>query len=80
MEILVFAIVVSIIAIYGMWRVRRVGSPDEPDRATEPPPDDQRYQSIFPDAGMVDGQDAVMTGVPPQRPVSREEGHGKDGG
>ena len=73
MEILVFAIAVSLVAIFGMWRVRRVGSPDAADRTTEPPLDDQRYRSAFPD-------DPVLAGVPPQRPVSRESGHGKDGG
>ena len=72
MEILVFAIVVSIVAIYGMWRVRQGGSRDEPFRATGPPPDDQRYKTAFPD-------DPVTGAIPLQRPVSRESGHGKDG-
>ena len=72
MEFLIVAIALSIVAIYGMWRVRRVGSSDEPDRPIEPPPDDQRYKTAFPD-------DPVTGAIPLQRPVSRESGHGKDG-
>ena len=73
MEILVLAIVVAIIAIYGIWRVRRAGSVDDPDRAIQGLPEEPRNKIAFPD-------DPVMYGVPQQRPVSRESGHGKDGG
>jgi FtsZ-interacting cell division protein ZipA len=73
MEIVVFVLVVISLAIYGMWRVRRVGSTDEPTRESADAADDQRYKSAFPD-------DHVLMRVPQQRPVSRESGHGKDGG
>jgi FtsZ-interacting cell division protein ZipA len=73
MEILVIAIAVTTLAIYGIWRVRRVGSVNDPDRAIQGSPDDPRNKIAFPD-------DPVMFGVPQQRPISRESGHGKDGG
>ena len=73
MEILVFAIAISIVAILGISRVRRGGSAEEPTPASADGFDDQRYRSAFPD-------DPVVMGVVPQRPVSRESGHGKDGG
>jgi hypothetical protein len=73
MEFVVFAIAVITLAIYGIWRVRRVGSVDDPGRATQRLPEEPRNKIAFPD-------DPVMYGVPQQRPVSRESGHGKDGG
>ncbi len=73
-EVLVFAIAVSLLAILALWRARRVGSAEDPGRrAVQDVPAAQRSMSAFPD-------DQVVLGVPQQRPVSRESGHGKDGG
>jgi hypothetical protein len=55
------------------WRVLAGGSVDHPDLLDQVPTDSSRTRHAFPD-------DPVLYGVPQPRPVSRESGHGKDGG
>ena len=42
MEILILAIAAFVLAAYGIWRVRRGGSVDDPDRDRRGLPDDLR--------------------------------------
>lgn len=75
MEILVFFVVLFAVAVYGVWRVRRGGSVDDPSRAIQGMPHDLREKN-FQDFG-----DGPMYAEIRARPrVSREQGHGKDGG
>jgi hypothetical protein len=74
-EILVFAIVVIILAVYGIARVRSGGSVDDPDRIRHGLPDDLRDK--FTQGWGLRGPHPT---VPTTRPVSRDAGSGKDGG
>ena len=75
MEILIFAIVVFVLAVYWMWRVRRGGSVDDPNRAIQGMPNDLREKN-FQDFG----EGPMYAEIRARPRVSRESGHGKDGG
>jgi hypothetical protein len=75
MEYLIFAVGVFVLAVYWIWRVRRGGSYDNPDRAIQGLPDDLREKNIH--GGVVD---PMYANVRAPRPVSRDSGSGKDGG
>ncbi|HXG27110.1 MAG TPA: hypothetical protein VNL94_09730 [Candidatus Binatia bacterium] len=75
MEYVVFILGVLALAVFGVWRVRRGGSVDDPDRIRQGLPDDLRDK--FTEGWGLPG--AAPT-IPTARPVSRESGSGEDGG
>jgi hypothetical protein len=64
-----------VLAVYGIWRVRRGGSHDDPDRMRQGLPDDLREKVVQPR-----WMKQYSPGHPEPRRVSRNEGDGKDGG
>lgn len=72
MEFYVFFGILVVGAIVLLYRSRR-STTDWRESPNAGLPDDLANKHAFPD-------DPVMYGVPRQRPVSREQGHGKDGG
>ena len=75
MEYVIFGLGIFVLASFWIWRARRGGSVDDPDRSRQGLPDDLREKNIH--GGAVDGMYAAVRA--PQ-PVSRESGGGKDGG
>ena len=84
MEILVFVIAVVALVVYALWRVQRGGSGEVADYRVPGEPFDRAK-----DAGILHGSpygrhplDAPgkRGEIPAPRRVSREQGHGKDGG
>jgi hypothetical protein len=75
MEMFVFAVAVFVLAVYWIWRVRRVGTDDDPAQPFQGLPDDLREKNAAPPA--INPMYAEIRAKPR---VSRESGHGKDGG
>ena len=62
MEMFVFAVVIFVLAVYWIWRVRRVGSYDDPDLPRQGLPDDLREKNIH--GGRVDPMYAEIRAKP----------------
>ena len=76
MEFYVFFGLLIAGAIYLLWRTRR-STTDWRESPNAGLPDDQRDKLAYP---VDQDADPMWSGVPRQQPVSREQGHGKDGG
>ena len=76
MEFYVFFGILIAVVIILLWRSRRSTTSwrESPNAGL---PDDQRDKLAYPEDA---SSDPLWSGVPRQRPVSRESGHGKDGG
>ena len=76
MEFFLFFVLLAVGAIVLLYRSRR-STTDRRESPNAGLPDDQRDKLAYP---VDQDADPMWTGVGRQRPVSRESGHGKDGG
>ena len=75
MEYLVFLVLLVAGSVFFYYRSRAGGSVDDPDRSRQGLPHDLREKNVAPA-----GQKEVYRDIRAANRVSREEGHGKDGG
>ena len=76
MEFFIFFAILVVGAIALLYRGRR-STTDWRESPNAGLPDDQRDKFAYP---LEQDADPMWTGVPRQQPVSRDSGHGKDGG